>query len=158
MVSATSTGNRRVISMLGGELAAQPLERLVDPGAVVDPGLDRRGLPHLGFLLGLGRAIDCFDLGKRYAQHAVAIAEHEIARLDHHAADADRNIDLAGTVLVRTAVGDAGGEYGKIPGADRGGIPDLPLDDDAGDAAFPRMRHHQLAADRAGAAAARVTA
>src|ERR1700674_3190132 len=39
-----------------GELAAQSLERRVDPGAVTDPGLDRRGLLHLGFLLGLGRA------------------------------------------------------------------------------------------------------
>src|SRR5437899_5469986 len=108
-------GNRRVISTPGAdELAAQPLERLVDPGAVADPGFDDRGLLHLGFLLGLGGAEDRLHFGERHAQHAVAVAEHEVARLDHHAADGDRNVDLAGAVLVRTAMGDAGGEHGKI--------------------------------------------
>src|SRR6266567_1191142 len=157
MAPTTSTGNRRVISTPGvGELAAQPLERLVDPGAVADPGFDDRGLLHLGFLLGLGGAEDRLHFGERHAQHAVAVAEHEVARLDHHAADGDRNVDLAGAVLVRTAMGDAGGEHGKIAGADRGGIPDRAVDDAAGDAAFPRMRHHQLTDDGAGEIAAGV--
>src|SRR5947207_237774 len=70
---AVGTRNRHVISRQGGELAVQSLQRLVDPGTIARPGLDRRGLLHLGTLLGRRCQIDRFHFRERHAQHAVVV-------------------------------------------------------------------------------------
>src|SRR3546814_9923275 len=42
--------------------------------------------------------------GAGNGQHAVHIAENQVARLDHHAGEADREADFARAVLVGSAV------------------------------------------------------
>src|ERR1700722_3607197 len=119
------------------EFATQLLERGVDPGAVHGTsGLQvGQGLV-LGLLLGGGGLVDLLDLVEGNAQQAVAIADDEIAGLDHHAVERDRPADFAGTGLIRAAMGDAGRIDRKTQGAQRVGIPDRAVDHDTRETAL----------------------
>ena len=86
----------------------------------------------------------------------VAIADNEVARRDHHALDRDRHVDLAGAVLVRPAMGDAGGENREIAGMERVVVADRAIDDDAAEAAGFGMRNHHLADQGIGEIAAAI--
>jgi hypothetical protein len=64
-----------------------------------------RGADGLVFRLSpFGRPVD--DLGRivRHAQQAIAVADDEVARFDHHPVDRDGHIDLAEPVLPTAAV------------------------------------------------------
>src|SRR6185437_8081625 len=129
-------------------LAAEALQALVDPGAIDLPGTDLAHHALFRLVLGARRGIDGFDFAERYAKQPVLVAQDEIAGLDDHAVEGHRHIDLAGPVLVRPAMGDAGGIDREAAGAQRARIADRAVNDDAGHTAPLRLGGHQLADDR----------
>src|SRR6202035_5737632 len=118
------------------EFATQLLERGVDPGAVhrasrlqVGQGLV------LGLLLGGSGLIDLLDLVEGNAQQPVAVADDQVAGLDHHAVERDRPTDFSGTGFIGAAMGDAGRVDRKAQGPQRFGIPNRAVDDNTAEPA-----------------------
>ncbi len=84
---------------------------------------------------------------QRHCDHAVGIADDDVARVHHHPSQGDRRVDLARPVLVRAAVGHAAGVHREAPGADLGRIADRAVNHEAGHAAFFGMAGHDVADD-----------
>src|SRR5262249_33833772 len=66
-----------------------------------------------------GGRIDFLDPIARHANDPIAIAEHQVARYDHHSIDGDRHVDFARPILVRTAMGDSDCEDWEFASRDR---------------------------------------
>src|SRR3546814_17758425 len=70
--------------------------------------------------------------GAGNGQHAVHIAENQVARLDHHAGEADREADFARAVLVGSAVGDAHAIHRKVAFQEGRPVAPPPVDSETG--------------------------
>ena len=90
------------------EITTLGAQRYIDPGAVDFFALADR-IEHGVFILGFGLGGFEHDGGDVYAHrnHTVIITHHDVAGVDHHAADGDRHVDFAEAVFVRAAMGDA---------------------------------------------------
>src|SRR5665213_248406 len=145
----------QVAAFLNLEFAAQLLQRCVDPGAVHGTSsLQFRQRLVLRLLLGGCGLVDLLDLIEGNAEQAVGVPDDEVAGLDHHAIDCDGPADFAGPGFIGTAVGDAGGIDRKTQAAQRIGVPDRAVDDDACDLAIDGVADHDFADDRIGQVAA----
>jgi hypothetical protein len=92
----------------------------------------------------------------RHREQPVIVADDEIARMDHHAVERDRHVDLARPVLVRPAMGDAGRKDRERAARDPGGIAHRAIDDDPCRPLRDRIGEHQLADQRIGQVAAAI--
>src|SRR5882724_1221698 len=106
------------------DLVAFLFERLVDPAAVDRARLDL--LHRVGLLRQYrpGRVEDGLGVLLRHYDQAVGVADDDVARVDGYAPHDDRHVDLAGSVLVGTAVRDAACVDGEAPLAQLGGVAD----------------------------------
>lgn len=91
----------------------------------------------------------------RNEQHAVVVADHDVARVHHVAVDAHLDVDFAGSVLERTTVGHAARVAGEAVLAKRGAVADRAVDHGASQPARLGDVLHDVADQRAidGAAA-----
>jgi len=64
----------------------------------------------------------------RNREQTVLVADHDIARIHHHAADRHRHVDLTWTVLIRAAMRHPARVDRKIPFADFGDIANCTID------------------------------
>ena len=81
----------------------------------------------------------------REGGHAIGIADHDIARMDDHAADGDGDVDLARAVLVGPEVDAGAGEAGKAGLRQGVEVAYRPVEHEARSTAHPRDRGHDLA-------------
>src|SRR5690606_29327524 len=120
----------------------------IDPAAVAGPGCYLGSLPLLGAVLLGGGGADSLRGLERHAEQTVFVAQHQVARLDRHAIERDRHVDLSRAVLVRTTVRDTGGKDRKIMGSDVSVVAHRTVDHHAAEAAPCRVHQHQLTHDR----------
>jgi hypothetical protein len=87
---------------------------------------------------------------------AVAIAYNDVVGLHYHAADTDRHIDLAGTILVRPSMDGGAGVAGKVILGEGVRISNGTVNHQAGGATTLRDGLHDLAYQGAGHIAAAI--
>src|SRR5690606_6578282 len=89
------------------DFAIQAQQGRVDPGCVQAVVSNIGHHLFLELVLGGGSVVHAFDMFEWNAQQSVLVADDQIAGLDDHSAQADRHIDFAGPVLIRSAMRDA---------------------------------------------------
>jgi len=82
---------------------------------------------------------------KGYAKQTVSISEHQVTRVDDHAADCNRHIDFTRPVFVRPPMGNPGSIDRKGACLDGIEVANGTVEHDAAQASLDRRGHHQLA-------------
>src|SRR6185503_14601760 len=133
-----------------GSRAALPLD---EPAQVVDVvrALARRvsGSEPALALLALARGgQDPVDAARPDHDRAVGVEDDNVAPLDPGAADDDRDVELAGSLLRGSLRADVAGPDGEPDLAELLDVADRRIDEDPGDALVERLRREQVADDR----------